>query len=678
MPKHCKDKQYQSYKERRQTKSTKQNSSSTSGINRLPFNCCALTLTPFKHPVCTSNGVIFENDAILPYILKYKKDPVTGNPMSSRDLITLNMATEDDDNNNGRKDGCTWQCPVLNKVFTNHTKIVAIRDNSSNKNEAYVYSYEAVYELNIKPKNYVDLTTGNKFSPTTTKEGKGGDLIILQDTQNQELENLRDIHSFQHTKELRKQNSMNYRNDANNNNGGSGSGNIRHSVTASRIMDKIETEKQKRKKQQEAQEEERKKRQKLESEKGEGSLNNFPTIYDTTNNKFPFPVLTEDLWDGVQLTSGVTSSSLTSTSASTTTRTTSNNTGSSSREATPKEILKTRFDLMRKRREKGYVRMITNRGILDIELHCDICPETTTNFLYLCELGFYNKSKFHRSIPNFMVQGGKPYNSRKKKQEQELEEKKKVEERSMYGTNIYFSDEFDDRLKHDERGLLSMANSGSNTNKCQFFITTSSKPLPHLDRKHSIFGRVILSSASRATEDANTNNTNNNKSSASAITLDTIENIPADPHNQNIPFEKIQIQEINILVDPHKKAQELEFERITNRVKERLQREEKKRKAIQESIQKTTNKKKKSKKHKSSTSTKKDTAGTGTALQIGKYLSKHKVNNIFSSTSSDDVSAFKDVESNNNDKEAVLTESTSINRLPKPPKKTTFGNFSSW
>eukprot|EP00956_Cyclotella_meneghiniana_P032312 scaffold88167_cov36-Cyclotella_meneghiniana.AAC.1 len=71
-----------------------------------------------------------------------------------------------------------WQCPVLNKSFTDRTKIVAIRNNTHDNNEAYVYSYEAYNELNVKPKNYVDLTTGKKF----TKK----DVLVLQDPDDEE------------------------------------------------------------------------------------------------------------------------------------------------------------------------------------------------------------------------------------------------------------------------------------------------------------------------------------------------------------------------------------------------------------------------------------------------------------------------------------------------------------
>jgi peptidyl-prolyl cis-trans isomerase-like protein 2 len=58
--------------------------------------------------------------------------------------------------------------------------------------------------------------------------------------------------------------------------------------------------------------------------------------------------------------------------------------------------------------KKGYLRLHTSLGDLNIELHCDIAPRTTENFIYLCEMGYYNDTVFHRSIKNFMIQvGGK-------------------------------------------------------------------------------------------------------------------------------------------------------------------------------------------------------------------------------------------------------------------------------
>ncbi len=96
-----KEKQYQSASEHRaysQIRSGKAAAAGTHGVQRrLPFSCCALTLTPFENPVCNKEGIVFENSAILPFLMKHKMDPVTGNqPATSRDLITLNMDKDEE------------------------------------------------------------------------------------------------------------------------------------------------------------------------------------------------------------------------------------------------------------------------------------------------------------------------------------------------------------------------------------------------------------------------------------------------------------------------------------------------------------------------------------------------------------------------------------------------------
>ena len=92
----------------------------------------------FTSPVCTKNGIIFEKDAIEAFLTEHKCDPVTGEPMTAKDLIVLNMDKDEE----GR-----WQCPVLTKPFADHTKIVAIVQNPPGK-EANVYSHEA-YQVSI-------------------------------------------------------------------------------------------------------------------------------------------------------------------------------------------------------------------------------------------------------------------------------------------------------------------------------------------------------------------------------------------------------------------------------------------------------------------------------------------------------------------------------------------------
>ena len=115
--------------------------------------------------------------------------------------------------------------------------------------------------------------------------------------------------------------------------------------------------------------------------------------------------------------------------------------------------------------------IVTNRGTIRVELHDDKVPKTCANFEKLAGKGFYDGLKFHRVIPDFMVQGGCPDGT------------------GTGGPGYTFEDEFHADLRHDGAGVLSMANSGPNTNGSQFFITHVATDW--LDGKHSVFGRVI-------------------------------------------------------------------------------------------------------------------------------------------------------------------------------------------
>jgi peptidyl-prolyl cis-trans isomerase B (cyclophilin B) len=113
----------------------------------------------------------------------------------------------------------------------------------------------------------------------------------------------------------------------------------------------------------------------------------------------------------------------------------------------------------------------TNRGTIRIELFDDKTPRTVANFEKLAGDGFYDGLKFHRVIPDFMVQTGCPLGT------------------GTGDAGSKFDDEFHADLRHTGPGILSMANSGPNTNGSQFFITHVATPW--LDSKHSVFGKVL-------------------------------------------------------------------------------------------------------------------------------------------------------------------------------------------
>jgi len=128
----------------------------------------------------------------------------------------------------------------------------------------------------------------------------------------------------------------------------------------------------------------------------------------------------------------------------------------------------------------------TNHGDITVELFEERAPNTVGNFIGLAtgskewtdpETGdtvknepLYDDVLFHRVIDDFMIQGGDPTGT------------------GRGGPGYEFDDEFHDELTHDSAGILSMANSGPNTNGSQFFITLDATP--HLDGKHSVFGEV--------------------------------------------------------------------------------------------------------------------------------------------------------------------------------------------
>lgn len=143
-----------------------------------------------------------------------------------------------------------------------------------------------------------------------------------------------------------------------------------------------------------------------------------------------------------------------------------------------------------------YARLVTTQGNIVVRLHEEKAPKTVANFVGLAKgtidwvdpvtrksgkgTPLYDGVKFHRVIPRFMIQCGDPRT------------KHAFSAENRWGTGgpgYRFGDEFHPDLRHDGEGVLSMANSGPGTNGSQWFITEG--PTPHLDRRHSVFGKVV-------------------------------------------------------------------------------------------------------------------------------------------------------------------------------------------
>ena len=153
----------------------------------------------------------------------------------------------------------------------------------------------------------------------------------------------------------------------------------------------------------------------------------------------------------------------------------------------------------------------TNKGDINLELHAEKAPLTVANFVNLCKKGYYDGLKFHRVIPDFMIQGGCPLGT------------------GTGGPGYQFKDEFHPTLRHDTAGVLSMANSGPGSNGSQFFITHIETPW--LDNNHTVFGTVVTESDQKVVDSIAQN--------------DVIESISIDGDLSNTPEIQDQIDSWN-------------------------------------------------------------------------------------------------------------------------------------
>ncbi|KAG3129800.1 Peptidyl-prolyl cis-trans isomerase-like 2 [Phytophthora idaei] len=437
---------------------------------RLPFNCCAITLCPFANPVCTREGHLFDLEAVVPYVKKHQINPVTGKPLALKELIQLHFSK----NSQGE-----YFCPVTYKVFTDNTKIAAIATTGN------VFCYEAIEELNIKPKNWTDLISGAKF--------KRKDIIILQDPQ--DFSN-REIENFEH---LRRAKASEHNASTT-----TAARNIRTNAATDRILHELEA---KRAAQKDLADKIKRGADGVsEKDKIVASLthSNMSKEEEAAANK----TTGSGKLQYSQFTAGECSSSFTSSVRAPVTN-------NAMALASEQELLERRWQVVRKLKKKGLVRLETTFGDINLEVDCDFVPQTVDNFMSLCQKKYYDGVVFHRVIKGFMMQGGDPTGT------------------GRGGESIWkkpFRDEIDSRLSHDSRGVLSMANSGPGTNNSQFFITF--KACPHLDKKHAVFGRVV----------------------GGMDVLDAVEH--AEIGAEDRPIEDVRIKNVQVFANPFQEYEE--------------------------------------------------------------------------------------------------------------------------
>lgn len=413
-----------------------------------------------------------------------------------------------------------FQCPVLNKVFTEFTHIVAVRTTGN------VFCYEAIKELNIKNKNWKELLTDEPF----TRE----DLITIQNPNALDSKVLMEFDHVKNSLKLDDEDLMKMKEDPTYNinvygdikqmlqelgtekgrqtallgGGGSKAQNERAAALAAILSARS-----------------RVKEDSKSSKNGDAKPTQSFSIVDaasasvhgrsaaaakaTSSDKTAARVALHMAGERAPVNAKLVKSRYT--------------TGAASRSFTSTSydpVTNNEFEYVKiekNPKKKGYVQLHTTHGDLNLELHCDITPRACENFITLCEQGYYNGIAFHRNIRNFMIQGGDPTGTGKGGQ-------------SIWGKP--FKDELNSKLLHSGRGVVSMANSGPHTNSSQFFILY--KSANHLNFKHTVFGGVVGGMA----------------------TLAAMEKVPVDDDDR--PLEEIKITNVKVFVNPYTEPDEEE------------------------------------------------------------------------------------------------------------------------
>ncbi|OZJ05976.1 hypothetical protein BZG36_01215 [Bifiguratus adelaidae] len=446
----------------------------SAGFKRLPFYCCALSLQPFEHPVCTDEGIVFDLLNIIPYIKKYGTNPVTGQPLDAKSLTKLHF------HKNAEGDYC---CPVTFKAFSDHTAISAI------KTTGQVYAYDTIEKLNIKAKLWRDLVTDEPF--------KRDDIIMIQDPHHLDNRNLSQFHYLKNNLKVPDAEKERQKRDP--------AANINPQGMTGRILKKLKQEAE-------------------QSDNADKETSSVTTSQNATPAQAKVPGKATP-YNAAHYSTGRAAASFTSTAMAPSL-------------ANESALIDEDEYMYKHIKTKGYARIVTNLGNINVELSCDKTPRTCHNFILLAKRGYYKGVSFHRSIKHFMIQGGDPTGTGRGGE-------------SAWGKK--FADEFKFAQTHNARGLLSMANSGKDTNGSQFFITY--RPCTHLDNKHTIFGKMV----------------------GGMDVLDKMEAIPTDEDDR--PQQRIRMIDVVVFVDPYQDFQDQLAKKLTReagKTPEQLEQERKK------------------------------------------------------------------------------------------------------
>ena len=391
---------------------------------------------------------------------------MTGQQLSVDDLINLKYA---------KNELGEYVDPVTYKVFTNNSHIVAI------KNTGNVFAYDTVERLNIKAKNWIDLVSGDEFLRK--------DIITLQDPHNLGNRNLSSFKYIQEGMSIMTPEQERARSASVN---ASALGNAKSMIedkspellkpSVGKYLERVQS--------------------KSASNK---QLAPTPVAKSVTNGTSKPPSSAPT----AKHTTGKAAASLTSTGLTPHTSSTLATLSSETALLKPRKI-----------KQMGYATLHTTHGNLTLELHPYFSPKAVWNFITLSKRGYYDDVLFHRNIPSFMLQGGDPTSSGRGGQSAWGKD----------GESGPFEDEWANapQIGFDKRGVLAMANKGKNTNTSQFFVTY--RQAPHLNRKHTIFGRAVL-----------------DEGEESHRTLKRIEGLGDKDGKSN---EEIRIKDVVVFVDP--------------------------------------------------------------------------------------------------------------------------------